>query len=90
MHEVEAIITGHVQRVMFRDFIQRKARAMWLTGTVQNLPSGSVRVIVQGPEEKLQTFIDHLHKGPFLARVSNVTVNWRDVGKTHNDFSILY
>lgn len=90
MHEIEARLTGKVRGVGFRNFIQTKARALWLVGTVQNLPDGSVRVIAQGPEEKLKVLIDHLHKGPFLARVSDVTVNWREPEKTYNDFSIIY
>jgi acylphosphatase len=90
MQEVEIRITGKVQQVMFRDFAQRKARALWLTGTAENVADGSLRVIAQGPEEKLRAFVEHLHKGPFLARVSNVTVNWRDARETYNDFSIVY
>jgi acylphosphatase len=90
MREIECIITGKVQRVTFRDFIQRKARALWLTGTVENLHNGTVRVIAHGPEEKLRTFIDCLHKGPFLARVGNVTVHWREPMETFEDFTIAY
>lgn len=90
MREVECIITGKVQRVMFRDFIQRKARALWLTGTVENLEDGSVRVLAQGSEEKLRTFVDHVHRGPFLARVGNVTIHWREPAEIFKDFTIAY
>jgi len=56
--EIECTITGKVQMVMFRDFIQRKARALNISGTVENGEDGSVRVVAQGDEKSLQTFID--------------------------------
>ena len=90
MQEIEARITGKVQQVMFRDFMQRKARGLWVVGTVQNLEDRSVRVIAQGSEEHLTTLIEHMHKGPFLARVSNVSIEWREPTGDYNDFTILY
>lgn len=90
MEEIEVRITGKVQQVMFRDFVQRKARGLWIVGTVQNLEDRSVKVIAQGTEEHLNTLIAHIHKGPFLARVSRVDVEWREPSGDYNDFTIIY
>ena len=40
---LEVIVSGRVQMVMFRDFVQRKASSLKLVGEVQNLPDGTVR-----------------------------------------------
>ena len=89
-HEIVCALTGKVQRVMFRDFAQRKARGLWITGTVQNKRDGTVYIVAQGKEDHLNRFLEHIHKGPFLARVGNVSVIWRDSEKEFSDFTILY
>lgn len=76
--------------VMFRDFIQRKARSLGIRGTVENLDNGSVEVVAQGREEQLEKLIAYLHKGPFLARVLRVDTEWREPSREFNGFSILY
>lgn len=88
--EIKCRIAGKVQMVMFRDFIWRHARSIGLTGTVENLNDGSVEVIAQGTEEKLKKLIEKLHKGPFLARVIRVDVEWREPSGDFEGFTIVY
>jgi len=88
--EIHAKVHGKVQFVMFRDFIQRKSRTMGLKGFVKNLQDGSVEVVAQGSPEKLEKLIEHLHKGPFLARVIRVDVKWRKPQEAFDGFFILY
>lgn len=88
--EIEAKITGKVQIVMFRDFIKRKARILGITGEVENMNDQSVRVVAQGTEDSLNNLIEHLHKGPFLARVIRVDVEWREPQKKFDEFIIVY
>lgn len=88
--EIQANIVGKVQMVLFRDFIQRHARSLGLLGTVENLQDGSVEVIAQGAEEKLEKLIEHLRKGPFLARVVRVDVKWREPAEDFQGFTIIY
>jgi acylphosphatase len=89
-HEIHVHLHGKVQMVMFRDFIQRKARTLALVGYVCNLEGGVVEVVAQGPEDKLNTLILHLNKGPFLARVARADVKWRNPQKEFDTFSIVY
>ena len=63
---------------------------MGLKGFVRNLDGGSVEVIAQGPREKLENLIEYLHKGPFLARVLRVDVDWREPRETFDGFKIVY
>ena len=69
---VKAIVSGRVQLVMYRDFATRKARNLGLVGEVQNCKDGTVRVIAEGPREKLEIFLVKLKKGSLLSRVDDV------------------
>ena len=88
--EIEVIISGKVVMVMFRDFIRRKAYALNLVGTVENFDNGSVKVVAQGKEEDLEKLIEHLHKGPFLAKVARVEVKWDNPTDKYSNFTIIY
>jgi len=88
--EIHCRITGKVQMVIYRDFVQRKARALGISGTVENKEDRSVEVIAQGEEENLKKLIEHLHKGSFLARVAQVEVEWREPDESLEGFTILY
>jgi len=88
--EIHCIVSGRVQMVMFRDFVQRKARGLRLTGAVRNLPDGAVDVVAQGSKESLEALVAKLHKGPLLARVDDVSVEWREPSKSFDGFQIIF
>jgi acylphosphatase len=75
---------------MFRDFTQRKARRLGLSGWVKNLPDGRVEVCAQGEHEKLSTFAVLLKKGPFFARVEAVEERWGTVSQPADGFRIIF
>jgi len=86
---LECQIFGRVQLVMFRDFAQRKARALGLVGTVKNLPDGSVFAIAEGGENKLGQWLEYLKKGPLPAEVERVETKWLETKGEFKDFKIL-
>lgn len=88
--QIECLITGRVQLVIFRDFAQRKARKLGIVGTVENLPDGSVKAVAQGTEEQLLKFISYLKRGPLLAKVENVAIKWAETISLFEDFKIIY
>jgi acylphosphatase len=90
LHEIEANIFGKVQRVMFRDFVQRYARKLDLSGTVKNLPDGSVRVIAQGDRGSLEKLIEFLHKGSVFSRVESVSLSWPKPKEEYIGFRIIF
>jgi len=90
MKEIECIVTGRVQLVLYRDFAQRRAWKHDLAGFVKNLPDGSVQVIAQGDEETLKQYVEELKQGSMLSRVENVSVSWRESTKDYDGFSISY
>lgn len=89
MHEIDVVVSGKVQGVGFREFVLRHAGALWLFGFVENRGVGELHVVAQGPEEKLKKLIEYLHKGPFLARVRDVTVVWQEPIEQFKEFSIV-
>jgi len=90
MKEVLCIISGRVQLVLFRDFVQRKACSLELKGTVRNLSNGKVEVVAQGSKEKLEKLIQYLHQGSLLSRVDKVEVDWKEPTKIFDNFRIVY
>lgn len=90
MIELEAVVSGKVHGVTYRDFVARKARSLWLTGYVENIPGYKVQVVGQGPKEKLEKLIEYLWKGPFGARVNDVTIVWREPKEDYHDFKINF
>ncbi len=71
---IEAWVSGRVQGVGFRAFVRRVARELDLSGTVRNLPDGSVGVRAGGPEEAIEALLVALHDGPPASRVDRVEV----------------
>ncbi len=90
MIELHARITGRVQMVMFRDFVERKARHRGFTGYVRNLDDGSVEAVAQGEKSELEKFIPLLHEGPLLAKVKNVELSWQEPKEKFETFEIRY
>jgi acylphosphatase len=85
-----AIVSGRVQLVMFRDFVQRKASALTLTGQVKNLDDGTVEVIAEGSRQKLERLLAKLHSGSILSQVEEVAVSWQPATGQFAAFSIAY
>jgi acylphosphatase len=85
-----AIVSGRVQLVMYRDFVRRGARALGITGEVENLPDGTVSVVAEGEKEKLLALVERLKRGSMLARVDSVSVSWQEPSGAFASFSIRY
>ena len=88
--QLTAIITGRVQMVMYRDFVQRRARTMSIVGTVENLSDGTVRVVAQGERELLEIFVGLLKEGSLLSRVDTAVTVFEDCTESIKGFTIIY
>lgn len=86
-----AFVRGRVQGVGFRQFVWTRARGLGLSGYVRNGPDGySVEVTAEGTEKALQRLLDHLHRGPFMARVDEVDVEWLQEGGRFQSFEVRF
>ena len=88
--EIEAIVRGKVQGVMYRDFAQGAAARLGIVGFVENAGDGTVRVVAQGAPDALKALVDRLHEGSVLARVASVAVAWRAPTGSFDTFSVRY
>lgn len=66
------IVSGRVQGVGFRYFVQRQAQALGLAGWVRNLPDGRVEAFIEGSPSQLEQIEALLREGPSLSRVETV------------------
>jgi acylphosphatase len=88
MKRVEANVRGRVQGVSFRYYTQREAKQLGLTGWVRNENNGSVSVVAEGHEVDLNRLLDFLRRGPRMAVVEDVSVNWSPATNEFADFNI--
>ena len=65
-------IHGHVQGVCYRDWTERTARSLGLSGWVRNRRDGTVELVVAGGMVEIKRFIALAHDGPPAARVSRI------------------
>ncbi len=63
------LVTGRVQGVGFRAFVERTARDIGVTGWVRNLDDGRVEAYAVGTPEQLDELAAQLHQGPRLSEV---------------------
>ena len=61
---LEATVRGRVQGVGYRYFVLRIVGRRGLTGWVANQPDGSVRCVIEGPSDDLDTIEGQLRDGP--------------------------
>jgi acylphosphatase len=73
---VHIIIEGHVQGVGFRQFVKYKAKKLDITGWVKNLPDSRVEALIEGSPENVREMVEVCKKGPYLAQVKKIDVNW--------------
>jgi len=90
MVEIYCIVSGKVQNVRYRDYVQVSAGELGLCGWVKNLSDGTVAVCAQGLPDELKDFVEYLHEGSLNARVDAVSVDWRTARKLYEDFSIHF
>jgi len=86
---VHLFISGVVQGVAYRYWTQHTAESLGLSGWVRNLDNGSVEAVAEGPEERVERFIELCRRGPRLAMVENVEVSKEPV-KGEAGFEIIF
>lgn len=84
------VAQGRVQGVGFRMFLQSQATRHGLSGWVRNLPDGRIETEVEGNAVLVDEFIQAVKRGPSLARVQDIEVEWIDPSiRGSSDFIII-
>jgi acylphosphatase len=68
------VISGRVQGVGFRFFLQDQAALEGVHGYVRNLTDGTVEALVEGDDESVLRVERALRRGPHSARVDRVEI----------------
>ena len=71
---VQVRIEGNVQGVGFRNWTQRLAGQLSLTGWVRNRRDGSVEAVFSGAAQAVEEAVKRCRMGPRSAKVTDVTV----------------
>ena len=87
--EIYCVVTGRVQGVGYRDFIDTYAKEETLTGWVKNNPNGSVEVLLQGTPDALKACIEIVNEGSILSKVTGLTVDWRTPKQLFDSFKVI-
>ncbi len=90
MVEMYALVSGKVQGVMYRTYVQEAATNLGLVGYIKNAPDGTVLVLAQGFPDVLKEFVEYLHEGSLLSKVESVAIDWRSPRTTYSEFSVLH
>ena len=75
---VHLIVRGRVQGVFYRASAQKEAEGLGLTGWVKNCDDGSVEIHAEGSKAKLEELVAWCRRGPALASVANIDLNWTE------------
>ena len=68
----QVTITGRVQGVGYRAWVEDRARACGVEGWVRNRRDGSVEAVFGGPADLVSEMIASCRRGPSSARVDGV------------------
>lgn len=84
------LIEGAVQGVGFRYFIYRHASRLGLVGFTRNRIGGEVEIELEGERALIEALLVKARKGPSMARVDSLRIEWRDWRGRHSRFEIRH
>lgn len=87
---VTILVTGLVQGVGYRYFVDGHANRVGLVGFTRNLPSGEVEIKLEGERDLIEALLSQVRKGPLIARVKGIQVEWQDYSGRYTRFEIRY
>lgn len=87
---LRVIVHGRVQGVNFRYYTRQQARQLGVTGYVRNLWDGTVEVVAEGMSQSLTRLLSWLHKGPRMAFVEKVDMEWLPPTGEFRHFEVHY
>jgi acylphosphatase len=83
------IAKGEVQRVGYRDVVERAARKMKLTGNVSNLKPYDVKIICEGDNKSIDSFIELITLKEYPVIVEHMNVKFEDATGEFEYFEII-
>lgn len=90
MKRTHLFISGYVQGVGFRWYVQRLAQGMNLCGFVKNLRDGRVELVVEGNDNSIEEFLKGLKEGSFEDGIDEIKKIEEGCKGEYSDFSIKF
>lgn len=90
IYEMHAIVKGNVQGVGFRAMTRYYATRMGITGTVRNLPDGSVEIYAHGSKKRLEELMQSLTEEIGSDQIEEAAIDYFPIEKPHEDFRIIH
>jgi acylphosphatase len=88
LHRIHILVTGHVQGVGFRAFVQQSGVLYSLTGWVRNVGYDTVETVAEGSREGLEKFAQAVKYGPRAGRVDEARIEWETASGEFKSFSV--
>jgi len=85
---LHAIIHGRVQGVGFRAFVVENALALGVKGWARNKWNTTVEVVAEGDRQLLERLLTALRRGPRMANVTQVDLDWQSPTGEFKSFSV--
>lgn len=78
MKRLTAYVSGSIQKAGYRARVVQIANALGLTGLIENLADGRVRIIAEGSDDKLKWFEEAIEIKNTLIQVSSIEKAYSD------------
>jgi acylphosphatase len=90
LERVHIRVTGRVQGVGFRAFVQHSGVKLGLTGWVRNVGDDTVETTAEGPRLRLEQFVEAVKTGPPAGRVNEARVEWEAARGEFKNFGVKF
>jgi acylphosphatase len=86
---MQVLYSGQVQGVGFRYTVRSVANGFEVTGTVRNLPDGTVELIAEGAKDELEGFRQAIRESGLDHFIRQEDVAWREADGQLRGFEIV-
>lgn len=86
---MRVLYSGQVQGVGFRYSVRSVAAGFEVTGTIRNLPDGTVELIAEGAKEEMEGFRKAIRESGLDHFIRQEDVAWREADGEFRGFEIV-
>ncbi len=90
IYEMHVIVKGNVQGVGLRAMTRYYATNMEITGTVRNLPDGTVEIHAHGSKKRLEELMQRIKEEMGPAHIEEAIIEYFTIEIPHEDFRIIH
>ncbi len=90
IYEMHVIVKGNVQGVGFRAMTSSFANSLGITGTVSNLPDGSVEIYAHGSKKGLEELMQKLKNKTTPGQMEEAVIEYFPIEIPHAKFRVIH